>query len=221
MTMKKHSGPVGGFFFFLSLLSVGTIGVFNWLLVAELLRIHGSSDRLVLFGSGVLSGIVLCLILIRGHISVFVHELKHSVVSNLVGNKSRGMQINRESGHFEYEYSSETAKHNALIQSAPYWLPLFTLVAFPVSIFIAPPEITVIVLGASYGADVYLGASDIGPYQTDLTGIRGGFGVGLIFVLAMNSMISSFVVLWALGGNPAVFNWGRALWFFVRRLASY
>lgn len=140
--------------------------------------------------------------LIAGAPSVFLHELKHSIMSNLAGNRAKGMKIKRKTGHFTYQYTADTAKYNAMIALAPYFLPLFTVSSILiVLVFLREHHnFAVAAVAFGFGADLVLNFRDVSPIQTDLTRITGGYNVGVTFVVAMNFVMGSFLVIWAFGG---------------------
>lgn len=109
---------VGGFAFFLSLgalLPTGTL--FTALTLYRFSEADLTSIRTFVIAA--LFGVALTHILIKGHLSTFLHEIKHSIISNLVGNRHRGFRIGEHSGHYEYAYSKQTAHYNAFISLAP------------------------------------------------------------------------------------------------------
>lgn len=140
--------------------------------------------------------------LIKGRISVFIHEFKHSLISNFAGNRAKGMKIGSNSGHFTYEFSKDTAHFNAFIALAPYWVPLFTVPAIGLGYAFWRQDhiILVFLAGLGFGADLLLNTRDISPVQTDLTNLRGGYQVGLIYALAMNVTITSLLLAWVVQG---------------------
>ena len=94
---------IGGFAFFLSLSVLAPLGVVLTALTA--LNVRPVDDRAVtIFAGAWVVGLLIGKVFIRGHVSVLIHESKHAIVSNLVGNKRKGMKIGRNSGHFVYAY---------------------------------------------------------------------------------------------------------------------
>lgn len=203
---KDTTGDVvGGFAFFLSLAALLPTGLlFFTLSIAQLrsadLKLAGIFLASCLFGAVLAQGCV------RGHISVLIHEFKHSLISNLVGNKFKEMRINEHSGHVQYSYTKRTAHYNAFIALAPYIVPLFTFVATLVAIacFHGIEVGTLVVVGLAYGADLLLNVRDISPVQTDITLIRGGYSVGLLYIAAWNFIIAALVLAWAFQGTAGL-----------------
>ncbi|NDC38265.1 MAG: hypothetical protein EBZ48_09465 [Proteobacteria bacterium] len=217
--VREHSGPSGGLFFFASLFSLIFLAVLNSLLLPTVLGL-GSLRPLGLFlASGVL-GAAIAHRMIQKHLSVFIHELKHSIASHFAGNKPKEMKINQDSGHFRYEFTKDTAHFNAFIALAPYCLPLCTLPTLGVSYLFWPHDATVLVavVGAAFGADLLLNLRDISPYQTDLTTIRGGYFVGLTYVLAMNIVIATFLLAWVMQGTDGLLKLAEGSIFVLQRL---
>lgn len=196
---------VGGFAFFLSLLALLPTGIlFFGLALFQVrdadIKIAGTFIISIVFGAVLTQG------MIRGHFSVLLHEFKHSLISNLVGNKRKGMRIDERSGHFEYAYTKKTAHFNAFISLAPYIVPIFTFVAVLMAFATCSndPVLAAVVIGLGYGADLLLNARDISPVQTDITLIRGGYGIGLLYIAAWNLIIASVVLAWAFQGPAGI-----------------
>ena len=192
--------PVGGLVFFSSLFFLTLIALINasYLLV----HLHSLAGRhLLIFILGFLPGFVFASRFITGRVAVFIHELKHQILAKLAGNRIKGMIYRRTHGHVEYEYTQDTAAYNAFISLAPYWLPLFLIVTWPLTMLFLPEQHTVAVglVGLAYGFDCSFNVRDISPYQSDFSLIRGGFRVGLCYVLAMNAAILTFLLTWVLG----------------------
>jgi hypothetical protein len=198
---SAESGVVGGFAFFLSLALLFPTGLLFFILAVRQVR-HAEAAIAFTFLGSCLFGALLTHSMIRGHISVLLHEFKHALISNLVGNKNKKMLVNKNSGHLVYSYTKKTAHFNAFIALAPYIVPLATFVAILLSIAIAPGDTlaAVIIVGLGYGADLLLNARDISPVQTDISHIRGGYGVGLLYILAWNLAIAAIVLAWAFQG---------------------
>jgi hypothetical protein len=192
---------VGGFAFFLSLAAILPTGLIILFLSLRLISTE-SIGYAGTFLCAVLVGAVGAHCLIKDHISVLIHEFKHSLVSNLVGNKRKGMKIDRDSGYFEYAYSKQTKHFNAFISLAPYIVPVFTFISGLIAFALLRHEhvLAVLVVGIGYGMDLVLNIRDISPIQTDLTLIRGGYRIGVLYVAAWNVLIFAFLVAWILQG---------------------
>jgi hypothetical protein len=196
---------VGGFAFLLSLSALLPTGIVTVLLSATTFRLESINPSGVFVGATAL-GALAAHFFVRAQLSVFLHEFKHSFVSSLVGNKWKGMKVDQESGHFEYSYTKDTSHYNAFISLAPYIVPVLTLVAalFAFAGFRHHHEMAVLIVGIAYGADVLLGLRDISPIQTDITLIRGGYRVGLLYITAWQLAILGVLLAWVFNGIPGL-----------------
>lgn len=196
-----ESSVVGGFAFFLSLGALLPTGLL--LTTLTFFRI-GSADleATLTFVIAGIAGAVIAHLGIKGHISVLIHEFKHSLVSNLVGNKYKGMKIEQDSGYFQYAYTKSTAHYNAFISLAPYIVPVFTFLGtlLALTFFRHDHTFAALSVGVGYGVDLVLNIRDISPIQTDLSLIRGGYYVGLLYIIAWNLMIMGSVCAWVFHG---------------------
>lgn len=183
----------------MSLASLTALSLINVYLLPALWD-STAATHLFQFIVGLVVGGFLSWLFIRGHTSVLIHEFKHAIISNLVGNKWKGMKIERDSGHFTYAHTKRAAEYNAFISLAPYWLPLFTLPMIAVSLTLFPHNhsLACFLIGLAYGGDCLLNFRDISPIQTDLTEIRGGYFVACFFVLVMNLALGSMLIAWIL-----------------------
>lgn len=192
---------VGGFAFYLSLIVILPSGCAALILALTLI----SSTTVVSGTSFLISAMLGALLghsLIRGHISVLIHEFKHELISNLVGNKKKGMKIEKNSGYFRYEYTKDTSHFNAFISLAPYIVPVFTFVTalFAAAFSYDHHTMAACIVGLGYGADLVLNLRDISPIQTDLTFIRGGYRVALLYITSWTILFLAFMLAWALSG---------------------
>lgn len=177
MAKEQSVGGVAFFFGFLSLVFVLVL-----LIIFMLLFIRGAEiARLPTFALSLLVGFIASKFFITRNNGVYFHECRHAFVSGLVGNKAVKMEVERKTGSFEYKYSKDTAKYNALISLAPYTLPLWSVLSF-VLVLIAPLPATILI-GLGLGADVEQWWRDLSPHQSDLTQITGGVLVGILFVV--------------------------------------
>lgn len=202
---KLDTSKAGGVAFFTSL--GGALIAAPCIVAGLLVRLDVAAlERILPFAASVGVGALGAAFLIRGHIAVFIHELKHSIVANLVGNKARGWRIRRDHGHFEYEFTEQTRKFNALIAVAPYWLPVCTIAALAVAYagWWHAHTIMLRIVGLGWGADLALIARDLGPHQTDFVNLRGGYRVGLTYVIAMNTCVGGLLLAWVSGGPSGV-----------------
>lgn len=196
---------IGGFAFFLSLAALCPTGIILLYLAFSAVDAI-DTEAFAVFSASWLVGLVLGHSVIRGHVSVYIHESKHAIVSNLVGNKRKGMKIDANSGHFTYSYTKKTAHFNALIALAPYILPVFTflsaLIAF--ALFREDHTLATLVVGIGFGIDTALNIRDISPIQTDINTIRGGYGVGVLYICSWNLVIFSVILAWVFNGKAGL-----------------
>jgi hypothetical protein len=198
---EQRPEVVGGFAFYLSLAALLPTGLL--LTFLTLLRVGEAEGRVVaVFVCSILGGAIISHFTIAGHLSVLIHEFKHSLVSNLVGNRHKGMKINQASGYYQYSYTKQTAHYNAFISMAPYIVPVFTFVGtlIAIALFRNDRDLSIMVVGLGYGIDLVLNMRDISPIQTDISLIRGGFFVGLLYIGSWNVMILSMLCTWVLHG---------------------
>lgn len=216
---KKESTTIGGFSFFFSLLALLPTGILTIILALYTWHPDSLSSTLYFIGS-VLLGTLLGSLCIRGHLSVLLHEFKHALISNLVGNKAKKLHVEANSGHFEYAYSKQTSHYNAFISLAPYIVPLFTFLAGLLALAFGRADhlIAVTIVGAGYGIDLLLNLRDISPIQTDITEIRGGYKVGILYISAWNLLLLGVLLAWVfhgLDGFAMLLHEFAALFFFL------
>ncbi len=196
---------IGGFAFFLSLLVLLPTGTL--LTALTVLNVRPIDERaLMIFAGSCVAGMLAGHSLIRGHVSVLIHESKHAIVSNLVGNKRKGMKIGENSGHFVYSYTKRTAHMNALISLAPYILPVFTFIGLVCASVALRGDhaMAALLVGICYGVDTTLNVRDISPIQTDINEIRGGYGVGILYIFAWNLTLFAVLLAWIFNGGSGV-----------------
>ena len=199
------SEKVGGFAFLLSLcLLLPTSVLFFRTAISQIT--HADILTVIIFGTSFLVGLFIAHRFIRGHMSVLIHEWKHGIVSNLVGNRNKKMEVNKNSGSLQYEYTKKTAHYNAFIALAPYILPVFTFLGALLSFALgtAGSQRTVIIVGIAYGIDLLMNARDVSPVQTDITLIRGGYGVGVTYICVWNLLTLSLALAWAFNGAQGI-----------------
>ena len=222
---RKERGTdkkVGGFAFFLSLFFLSALGSFNLLLIPALIDTQALLNWLY-FAGGCLLGCGLAVLFITGHYSVFLHELRHSILSNLVGNKAKSMKVRKSSGHFEYQYTKATAEYNAFISLAPYFLPVFTVAGLIIGFATcySNHKLVVLIAATGYGIDLVLNMRDISPYQTDLSLISGGYRIGLAYVIAINLTLFSIFAAWISQGPVGLKYLVYGLWRFMLQIVAY
>ena len=203
---KPEEEKVGGIWFYLSLLFI-LISILIFLPNWVLLVFHDSSfSRWRQFIGAFFFGIGFTVVVIRGGLNTAIHELKHKALSGMIGNRAKKVAIEGGEGSFEYEYTETTAKYNAFISLAPYFLPLFSILTFPFWGFRFGwgDAVRIMILGAAYGIDIMTAIRDIGPHQTDFSGIRGGYRVGLFYVVTINILVWMFISAWIVGDFHAI-----------------
>lgn len=196
---------VGGFAFFLSLFFLlPTAVVFLGVALGQIRQ--GETSSLITFISSLIVGITIAHYGIKGHLSVLIHEWKHEVVSSLVGNRNKRMEVKQHTGSLQYEYTEKTAHYNAFISLSPYILPVFTFIGTLISLAIGTSShaAPLVIIGICYGIDLLMNARDISPVQTDISLIRGGYGVGLLYILSWNMLTAGLVIAWALHGVSGI-----------------
>lgn len=204
-TKEESKSKFGGLAFFSSLVFLTLIALLNISQMAPLWN-ESSGQRLLHLLFGLIPGIFIGYYLIKGKYSVLIHEFKHSIVSSLAGNKWRGMKVDEASGSFTYAYSKRSAPFNAFISLAPYWFPLALILATLVGLtFWRHDHLALLTaLGVGIGADIVMNARDALPYQTDFQVIRGGYIIGIWYVLAMNLALYSSISIWAIADTQGL-----------------
>ncbi len=198
---QEKAAPVGGISFYLALFALGFLAAINILSLTVIVD-AAALPALGLFAGMFVCGGLIAKFTIRGRFSVFLHEFKHSLLSGLVGNRARGMQVRSQSGHFEYAYSKHTAHMNAFIALAPYWLPVATTCGIVIGLLSASTHVAfTAILGLMYGIDVITGLRDASPEQPDFSGLRGGFTAGVIYLLFSHLLMCSLLIAWIAEGS--------------------
>ncbi|MCO6432343.1 MAG: hypothetical protein J5J00_15925 [Deltaproteobacteria bacterium] len=218
---KLDTGKVGGVAFFLSLLAIIMLAGLSLSVLPKVLMSRAKTDSFLWSAAGLALGVLISRA-IRGKPAVLIHELKHSILSNFIGNKWKEIKVRSRSGHFEYGYYKSTAKYNAFISLAPYWLPLFSLVAVPVAYAALYPHhhFMLILASAAYGCDLALSYRDISPHQSDLSDIRGGYPVAMVYIAAINLLLIAIFIAWVPEGFGSLKEFGIQFWNLVKSLAT-
>ena len=105
---KKKDESVGGLAFFCSLFFLLVLGVSNITILVEMWDAF-ARERTVAFAAGILLGSWFASQFVNGKWNVLVHEYKHAILALLVGNRWKGIDVQKDSGHFKYSYSKQTA----------------------------------------------------------------------------------------------------------------
>ncbi len=209
---REKQSKFGGIAFYISLLVLSCLAGFNLFMLPWIYDPERRGFLLYFFGM-FLVGVWIARSFVKGRISIFIHELKHSIVSNLVGNRAKRLKVKDKSGYFAYEYTVRTAHMNAFIALAPYYFPLATIaILIPALLFAFKNHLLLaLALGVGQGIDYALNAKDISPHQTDFSELRGGFFIGLLYVLIANLFLSSLALVWLCGGSQAFLFLPKAL----------
>lgn len=222
--LKKNLQKVGGFAFYLSLVSLAALSISNFCAIIQSLPVIVALHRtdLAVLAGGMTLGYFFSLLILPEQIHVFMHETKHALVSGLVGNTWKGMNVGNHSGHFEYSYSKQTAHYNAMISLAPYFVPLISIPALLLAVAAFRPEhrwmLAVISVGA--GIDLYSNIRDIDPRQPDFISIKGGYRVAVAYVTFANAFLLSLLIAWGLLGGDGMRVLAFFFFDFVSRLSG-
>lgn len=218
----KKQLRVGGFAFFSSLFFLIVLSILNFCFLTNLWN-GEAQQHFFSFALGMVPGLFVAGYFIQGHTSVLIHEFKHSLLSGLVGNKARSLHVKKDSGHFEYEYTRLTAEYNAFISLAPYITPLFTVPAIILAFAVwrHSQDLMCAVIGMGYGVDLLLNMRDISRRQTDITMIKGGYRIGLLYIFAMNAAILSILLAWVFQGTLGLRYLLYGLWQMVLHIVAY
>ncbi len=219
-SQSDSRSPIGGLAFFLSLVAVAFLAFSNCLALPPLLRAAPPSS-LALGAIATLVGWILSRLIIRDYLHVFLHEQKHAIVANLAGNRARGMRVRRQAGHFEYAYSKATAHLNAFIALAPYFVPLALIpLAVLAAVITTNHQLRLALICLGYGFDLRLQLIDISPAQTDLSTIRGGYAVGVLYLACVQLLLFTTLVAWTAAGMPGLKALAHGLFILLRSLSS-
>jgi hypothetical protein len=219
--VKISTSPIGGFFFYFSIFGAAVVTLLTFDAFIAQLDVN-DVNALALFFLGKFVGWELAGAAISDWWSVAIHEFKHKLVASLVGNRIKDLEIDHRKGHVTYEFTRTTAKYNALISLAPYWIPLFTIpsVALPYLFFglKVPPIIHlshVLIVGCAWGGDMRLNLQDISPHQTDFSRLGGGFTIGVVYVTLINLSVLGLLLCWVCGDILGMVEMGKATWKFL------
>lgn len=196
---------VGGFAFFLSLALLFPTGLLLLSLAIRQIR-QAEVGNVIIFLAALVVGAAFAYRFMQGHLSVLIHEWKHELISSLVGNKNKRMEVGRDTGSLQYEYTRKTAHFNAFISLAPYIVPIFTFIGVLITAAVGSrhPSVALMIIGITYGADALMNTRDISPVQTDISLIRGGYSIGLLYIISWNMLTTAIVLAWAFQGFNGV-----------------
>lgn len=218
---NKQKEKIGGWAFFLSYAMIAGLLIINFTLLCGIYS-QDNAGAFSNFASAALAGAAAAHFLIRGRLSVFIHEAKHALLSNAHGNKGISMEVKKDSGRYKYKFPKSNREANAFISLAPYFLPVFTLLSLvPAFLMNTDHGVKSAVLGLGFGLDLMLNLRDISRAQTDLTSITGGYLVAVFYVLMFNALSASYLTAWVLGGGFGLSFLFYGLWECVAHLAAY
>lgn len=213
---EKAQEKSGGLAYYLSLISLLILSFSNIIALSSRLSLlpEGTLLNFTFLAPSLVAGFLLVRLLVPERILTLMHELRHAVLSGLAGNKWKVMNINRASGSFEYSYTRGTAHMNALISLAPYFLPLLTIPAVLAAwaLFRHSHQNMVMIISFVFGGDLYMSVRDISPHQSDFSELRGGFGLGLLYVIAANIFLVTTLAAWALWGQAGLLLLMNTFW---------
>jgi len=206
ITTEAKSSSNGGISFYITTILLFLILVNNVKYFPKLLE-QSSASSLFYLAIGIALGMLVGYIVIHGHTKAFIHELKHLIVAILAGNRVKDFHFRNNAGHLKYQFTETTKKFNALIALAPYFLPLFTIPTLILMGFLWNLEhnYQIILLAMAFGFDFFANIRDISPAQTDISTIRGGYFVGLVFIIVINFVLFSLLLTWCLQGISGLF----------------
>lgn len=221
-TKAKKNQTTGGLAFFLSFTCLAILLCVN-LPAVTLLWDSYAYNNFLYATAGLSLGVWFAHIFIKGRLNVFLHEFKHALLSGLVGNKAKTLEVAKETGRFTYKYTESNAKYNALIALAPYFFPLCTSLAllFALVFFRSSHEQSCLVVAIGLGADLCMNFRDAQPHQSDISNITGGYAVGYIFIILMNANICLFLAAWILQGHYGLRILAATMWEFGVHLFWY
>jgi hypothetical protein len=201
MTGAKREERIGGLVFVCSFFALLLLACASFAVLLTLIP-HSCPDLGLFFVVAALAGGVGTKHLFPRRLSVFIHELKHAIMSNLSGNRAKDLVVRSHRGSFTYAYTKDTAHMNAFISVAPYWMPLFTCAAALLAIAVAhdAPLTQRLIVGAAWGSDAALNFRDVSPVQTDLSQLRGGYRFGLAYLWVINVLVATLLLTWAFAG---------------------
>lgn len=213
MAKRRVVEKVGGISFYLSLICLMLISAVN-LIAWYTMILDTGVGNLIWLAAFIIVGMWAATVVIRGRLSIFLHELKHAIPSNLVGNKFHALKVGKVDGSFEFKYSKDTAHFNAVIALSPYFFPLFTTLAFVPILFLHPVEASYLtmILGTGVGIDLTMNFRDLSSHQSDISNIRGGPLVAYTYVISANLVIISLVLAWSTAGASGLDFLARYWW---------
>jgi hypothetical protein len=217
LTSDTKEGGIAFYFTLLCLIIINAVQLFG---LSGILT-HTQFSQWGEFVTALLCGGMAAACFINGGFSTFLHEVRHSTVSGLVGNSWGKMHVDGNSGYFQFKYDQRNKHFNALIALAPYYLPVFTVLGavFMALYFYRYKVWLSMILGFGYGIDLVLNLRDISPIQSDLTRIRGGYSVAVAFIVLAQLALASLVSYWVIAQMAGIRYLGAVYWEIIQSLA--
>lgn len=222
--MKKPSKPKKRFSFpfLISIPANFAICLILFVTILDLLVTDRVENKdWALFGFGFIAALGFTVTSKLTKFRVFIHELKHSMVVNLSGNKVNDFKVGKNTGHVEYSMYQDRVHYAPLIALAPYFFPLFSLPIVIATIFLHNnyPEFMIPLVGFSLALDLSFSITEIHPYQSDFQSIIGGFFTSALYLAGFYLMWSMICLIMAIFGHEAfyrafyiAFDMGQKLW---------
>lgn len=138
---------------------------------------------------------------------IFIHEMKHALVVIFAGAKLKDFQVGATEGEVSYEIPEDQLHYMPIIGLAPYCFPLFSFPVLVGSAILEPnaSELSTLLLGLAFGADLALAWSEIDPRQTDFREVAGGFLASALYIAGILFCWANVCLLWVLGGRAAFY----------------
>jgi hypothetical protein len=154
--------------------------------------------------------------------TVAIHEYKHFFWAKMMGNQAKVSQVRMHTGKVEFKYTKDTEAYNAFVALAPYILPVFTVLCMILSLLIFREDHAWAVLGTALGVgiDLILNFKDVSPTQSDIYLIRGGYTVGLMYIVFMNFALASILAFWISRDWIGLRELGLSWWHWAVRIAD-
>ena len=136
-------------------------------------------------------------------VRTFIHELKHFLAVILTGNRVTDFSVKKNTGHVSYKITNNTLHLEPFIVLAPYVMPLFSAPALLACLLLQSKlqPLLSLCLGAALGIDASTNFGEVHKHQTDLTTIRGGIPLSVIFIVSSNAAWLILCAVWVWAGR--------------------
>ena len=161
------------------------------------------TERWAVFGTGLLSSMILVGAFKVSTLRVLMHELKHGIVVKLTGNKLYNMKVGSQTGHVEYAMYEDRVHFAPIIALAPYFYPLLSLPTFIACVLLEDLYSIplCLALGMALGTDVASAIAELHPNQTDFQKISGGFFASALYLAGVHMMWCTICLIWLAAGR--------------------